>query len=168
MINTDFKSISEIIKAFPNEQACLNHLETLKWNGIVVSPFDANSKVYVCKKNRYRCRTTGKYFNTKNDTIFYNSKIELQKWFIAIWLVSVKEKSITSIELGKTLEITQKSAWYMIKNIKAYLELDSINKKMTSVEQITKKERVQKLNAIETVVEEKKLPLAEWLQQFKK
>ncbi|MFD0777807.1 hypothetical protein ACFQZF_04110 [Flavobacterium myungsuense] len=50
MINTDFKSISEIIKAFPNEQACLNHLETLKWNGIVVSPFDANSKVYVCKK----------------------------------------------------------------------------------------------------------------------
>ena len=56
----------------------------------------------------------------------------------------------------------------MIKNIKAYLELDSINKKMTSVEQNTKKERVQKLNAIETVVEEKKLPLTEWLQQFKK
>ena len=168
MINTDFKSISEIIKAFPNEQACLNHLETLKWNGIVVSPFDANSKVYVCKKNRYRCITKGKYLNAKNDTIFYNSKIELQKWFIAIWLVSVKEKSITSIELGKTLEITQKSAWHMIKNIKAYLQLDSINKKMASVEQITKKEKLLKINALEAVVEEKKLPLAEWLQQFKK
>lgn len=168
MINTDFNSISEIINAFPSEEACLNHLENLKWNGIVVSPFDANSKVYVCKKNRYRCRTTGKYFNAKNDTIFYNSKIELQKWFIAIWLLSVKQKSITSIELGKTLSITQKSAWYMIKNIKAYIELDSKNKNTTSVERITKKERLQKLNAIEVVVEEKKLPLAEWLQQLKK
>lgn len=168
MINADFKSISEIIKAFPDEQACLNHLETLKWNDIVVSPFDANSKIYVCKNNRYRCRTSGKYFNAKNDTIFYNSKIELQKWFIAIWLVSVKEKSITSIELGKTLAITQKSAWYMIKNIKSYLELDSKNGKATNFERITKKEKLIKLNAMEVVVEEKKLPLAEWLQQLKK
>ena len=168
MVNADFKSISEIIKAFPNEQACINHLETLKWNGIVVSPFDANSKVYVCKKNRYRCRTTGKYFNAKNDTIFYNSKIELQKWFIAIWLISVKKKSISSIELGKTLAITQKSAWYMIKNIKEHLELDRPNKKTKNVERITKKEKLLKINAFEVVVEEKKLALTGWLQQLKK
>ncbi|MDB5263538.1 MAG: family transposase, partial [Adhaeribacter sp.] len=36
-----FKSILDLIKAFPDEQACIDHLENLRWNGVVVSPFDA-------------------------------------------------------------------------------------------------------------------------------
>ena len=41
MINQDFKSILELLKAFPDEQSCIDHLEAIRWNGNVVSPFDA-------------------------------------------------------------------------------------------------------------------------------
>lgn len=33
MINKDFKSILELVKAFPDEQTCIDHLEELRWNG---------------------------------------------------------------------------------------------------------------------------------------
>ena len=43
MINTNFKSILDLVKSFPDEQTCINHLETLRLNGNVVSPFDETS-----------------------------------------------------------------------------------------------------------------------------
>lgn len=165
MINEDFKSISEILKAFPDEQTCTAHLEELRWNGIVTSPFDENSKVYACKQNRYRCRNSGKYFNAKTNTIFYNSKIELQKWFIAIWLITSGKKSISSLELSTTLEITQKSAWFMIKNIKAYFEIDS--EVQTTIHKKSKKEKKKVIEEIEVIVEKDKFQMVEWLKQLK-
>lgn len=118
MINQDFISILDLIKAFPNEQTCIDHLENLRWNGNVVSPFDATSKVYKCKDNKYRCKNTGKYFNVKTDTLFDNTKIELQKWFLAIWIVTSHKKGISSLQLGRDLNITQKSAWFMLQRIR--------------------------------------------------
>lgn len=46
MIDTNFKSIIDLLKAFPDEQICIDHLEKLRWNGNVVSPF--YKKRYIC------------------------------------------------------------------------------------------------------------------------
>lgn len=118
MINKDFNSILELIQAFPDDQACIDHLEELRWNGNVVSPFDPTSKVYDCKGNKYKCKNTGKYFNVKTNTIFDNTKLPLQKWFLAIWLVTSHKKGISSLQLGRDLSITQKSAWFMLSRIR--------------------------------------------------
>lgn len=125
MINQDFNSILELIQAFPDQQTCINHLEQLRWNGNVVSPFDAESKVYDCKGNKYKCKNTGKYFNVKTNTIFDNTKMPLQKWFLAIWLVTSHKKGISSLQLGRDLNITQKSAWFMLQRIRQCFGLDN-------------------------------------------
>lgn len=125
MINQDFKSILDLIKAFPDEQTCIDHLEEIRWNGNPVSPFDADSKVYNCKGNRYKCKETGKYFNVKTNTIFDNTKLPLQKWFLAIWLVTGHKKGISSLQLGRDLDITQKSAWFMLGRIRQCFGLDN-------------------------------------------
>lgn len=77
MINQDFNSTLELIQAFPDQQTCIDHLEQLRWTRNVVSPFDAESKVYDCKGNKYKCKNTGKYFNVKTNTIFDNTKMPL-------------------------------------------------------------------------------------------
>jgi transposase-like protein len=118
MINKDFKSILDLIKAFPDEQTCITHLEELRWDGNVVSPFDSTSTVYVCKGNKYKCKNTGKYFNVRTATLFDNTKIELQKWFIAIFLVTSHKKGISSLQLGRDLDVTQKTAWFMLQRIR--------------------------------------------------
>ena len=118
MFNKEVKSVLDLIKAFPDEQSCIDHLEALRWNGNVVSPFDSSSKVYDCKGNRYKCKKTGKYFNVKTNTLFDNTKMPLQKWFLAIWLVTSHKKGISSLQLARDLDITQKSAWFMLQRIR--------------------------------------------------
>ena len=119
MINKDFKSVRELLKAFPDEQTCINHLEQLRWNSNVVSPFDATSKVYKCAGNKYKCKNTGKYFNVRTATLFDNTKIELQTWFLAIYLITGHKKGISSLQLSKDLNTTQKTAWFMLHRIRA-------------------------------------------------
>lgn len=101
MLSKNFNSIIEIVKAFPTEQSCIEHLELLRWNGNVLSPFDATSKVYKCMGNKYRCKNTGKYFNVRTAILFDNTKVELRKWFVVIWIVTSHKKGISSLQLGR-------------------------------------------------------------------
>lgn len=125
MINQDFNNVIELIQTFPTQETCIDHLEQLRWNGNVVSPFDTDSKVYDCKGNKYKCKNTGKYFNVKTNTIFDNTKLPLQKWFLAIWLVTSHKKGISSVQLGKDIGITQKSAWFMLSRIRECFGIDA-------------------------------------------
>jgi transposase-like protein len=118
MINQDFNSIIDLLKAFPDEQTCIDHLTQLRWNDNIVSPFDPASKVYTCKGNKYRCKNTGKYFNARTSTLFDNTKVALQKWFLAIWIVTSHKKGISSIQLSKDIDVTQKTAWFMLQRIR--------------------------------------------------
>jgi hypothetical protein len=113
-----FKSILDLLKAFPTEQACIDHLAQLRWNGNVISPFDKDSTVYTCKGNKYKCKSTGKYFNVRTATIFEDTKMPLQKWFMALYIFSSHKKGISSHQLSRDLDITQKSAWFLLHRLR--------------------------------------------------
>lgn len=134
MINKDFNSIVELINAFPDEQSCIEHLEQLRWEESIVSPFDSSSKVYKCKNNKYKCSKTGKYFNVKTKTLFDNTKIPLQKWFIAIWLVTCHKKGVSSTQLSKDINVTQKTAWFMLHRIRKCFGIENNNDLNNDVE----------------------------------
>lgn len=114
----EFKSIFDLLKTFPDEQSCINHLEKLRWNGNVISPFDETSRVYKCAGNKYKCKSTGKYFNVRTSTIFDNTKIPLQKWFLALYVFSSHKKGISSHQLAKDISVTQKSAWFLLHRLR--------------------------------------------------
>jgi transposase-like protein len=114
----EFKSIFDLLKAFPTEQSCIEHLEKLMWDGNPVSPFDPTSKVYKCAGIKYKCKSTGKYFNVRTGTIFDNTKIPLQKWFMALYVFSSHKKGISSHQLAKDISVTQKSAWFMLHRLR--------------------------------------------------
>ena len=114
----EFKSIFDLLKVFPTEQSCIDHLERLSWAGTPVSPFDATSKVYKCAGNKYKCKNTGKYFNVRTNTIFDNTKIPLQKWFLALYVFSSHKKGISSHQLAKDITVTQKSAWFLLHRLR--------------------------------------------------
>lgn len=127
MINTDIKSVLQLLNTFSTEEKCIEHLEQMRWGGIVVSPFDSSSPVYKCKGDRYRCKNTGKYFNVKTGSMFENTKISLRKWFLAIWLVTSHKKGISSIQLSKDIDVTQKTAWFVLQRIRACFGIENNN-----------------------------------------
>jgi len=138
MINTDFNTTTELLQAFPDEQSCIDHLEFLRWeNGSVVSPFASESKVYKCANNRYRCKETGKYFNVKTSTLFDNTKIKLNKWFLAIWLTMSHGNNISSVKLSNDIGVTQKTAWLMLQKISNCFGFDNYNSLAPSSQRVS-------------------------------
>jgi hypothetical protein len=127
MINLEFKSVIELVRTFSSEEICVKHLEQLRWNGVVVSPFDESSKVYKCAGNKYKCKNTGKYFNVRTATLFDNTKIELQTWFMAIFLITTHSKGISSVQLSKDLNVTQKTAWFMLHRVRNCFGIEDAN-----------------------------------------
>lgn len=127
MINRDFNSILELLQTFSNEQSCIEHLETLRWDGNVISPFDTSSQVYKCAGNKYKCKNTGKYFNVRTGTMYDNTKIKLQKWFLAVWLITSHKKGISSHQLARDLDVTQKTAWFMLQRIRRCFGIENDN-----------------------------------------
>ena len=113
-----FNSIIELIQKFNTEQKCIEFLEEQKWNGNVVSPYDSTSKVYKCKNNLYKCKNSNKFFNVRTNTMFENSNISLQTWFMAIYLIASHKKGISSCQIAKDLNVTQKTGWFLLQRIR--------------------------------------------------
>lgn len=158
----EIKSYDDIINTFPTEDSALAYLEKLRWNGIVVSPFSQNSKVYHCPNHKYKCRDTGKYFNARNNTIFHNSRISLRKWFAAIWMIAIDKSDITSVALANKLNITQKTAWYMMRRIREEFDVPKLRK-------VPKRYSLrQSLESIEVITDPDKLRMSDWLNMLKK
>lgn len=118
---TSFKSLADIHKVFGDEDACINHLRALRWPdmsqwacphcGVIGAP-------YLLGNNTHKCRDCLKKSTVRNGTIFEDSKIELRKWFIAIFLMTSHKKGISSCQLAKDIGITQKSAWFMLHRVR--------------------------------------------------
>ncbi|MBI4932206.1 MAG: IS1595 family transposase [Bacteroidetes bacterium] len=121
----NFKNISDLLTTFSSEEVCRKHLEELRWNGVPVCPFCKSKKHYKFKDGKtYKCanKTCRKKYNATVGTIYENTKIPLQKWFIAMYLLSSHKKGISSLQLSRDLGITQKSAWFVLHRIRTMLK----------------------------------------------
>ena len=84
--------------------------------------------VYKLKNGDYRCKNTGKNFTVKTGTMFEKTKIDLQRWFVAIWLVINHKAGLSSYQLAKDIDVTQKTAWFMLTKIRHNMYKDEIEK----------------------------------------
>jgi hypothetical protein len=89
-----------------------------------ISPFNSTYKVIKCadqftksehpvRYTRYKCVNTGKYFNVKTRTIFERSKVELNYFFYAGYMMFVNKKGINSVQLAEDLNVQYNTAWFI-------------------------------------------------------
>lgn len=114
----EFSSLYELQAAFPTEESCMKFFEKIRWGGNVVSPFDENSVVYKCGNGKYKCSATNRYFTAITGSIFHGTKVPLRKWIMACYLMGVNKKGISSVQLSKTISVTQYTAWRMQQKIR--------------------------------------------------
>lgn len=107
-------------KALSNEESAIKYFEKMRWDGNVVSPFDPTSKVYKCANGKYKCKNTGKYFDVKTGTPLANTKLPMTKWLLAMFLFQADKGGVSSCQLSRILEITQKTAWHMLMKIRKF------------------------------------------------
>ncbi len=129
---TKMNSLMEIAEYFSDEMTCIKYLERIRWSGHPVCPYDGCRHTVVYKFSdgkRYKCAKCRKIFNAKVGTIFEDTNIKLRKWFIAIYLLTAHKKGISSHQLARDIDVTQKTAWFMLQRIRyAFGENGSVEK----------------------------------------
>jgi transposase-like protein len=128
------KSVSNILKVvknFKTENEAIQFFIKQRWANKVECPFgtcSAESKIYNLKSGKdFKCSCCGKIFSYKTRTIFEDTKIPMRKWFMAIYLIVNHKKGISSLQLGRDIDVTQKTAWFMLHRIRHILGLDDDN-----------------------------------------
>jgi len=116
-----FKSILELTANFNTDLKCRKYLENQLWqDGKPVCPHCAiiDDAYRFADGRRFKCKACKKQFTVTVGTIFEGSHVELQKWFVAIYLLCSHKKGISSYQLSRDLHITQRSAWYMLHRLR--------------------------------------------------
>lgn len=109
-----FKNLQSFMTAFPNEEACRKYFESVRFINGDFCPHCKHDKIMRFSGGvRYRCASCKQDFTIKTGTLFGESKLPLQKWFIAIYLLTTSKKGISSIELAEQVGVSQKTAWFM-------------------------------------------------------
>jgi len=108
-------TIIDLFKMFPDDEAAEKWFEDQRWpEGRKCCP-DCGSMNYAVVANRrpmpYRCRDCRSYFSVKKGTVMQSSKIGLQKWLFAMYMMSTSLKGAASMKVYRELGITQKTAW---------------------------------------------------------
>jgi len=116
-------SLQDLAQRFPDEHSCRDHMESLRWSGQVVSPFNHSTNVYRDKdddkgRKYYRCRATKKRFNVLTNTIFHDAQIPLIKWFEALYLIVCEKKQLSADQLAKELKVTPATASLMLQKMR--------------------------------------------------
>lgn len=120
-----FKSIIEFQKVFGTDEACRLYLEEQRWNGTPACPhcgslnvhrFATDYKIFKCREKV--CR---KKFSVTVGTVYQDRKLPLHKIFLAVYILSVHSKGISSLQLANLLDISQKAAWLLNHKVRAML-----------------------------------------------
>ncbi len=125
------KTLMEAVRYFADADRTLATMVELRWPEGVHCPtcgrtdvrFIATRQIWECKEHHSR-----KQFSAKVGTIFEDSPLPLDKWFVAIWSIVNCKNGISSYELGRAIGITQKSAWHMLHRIRLAMETESFEK----------------------------------------
>jgi len=118
-------SIQEFMQTFPDDDACLEHLFTLRYGADFACPrCGLIGKFHkLSKMPAYSCQGCGDHIHPMVGTPFYNSHTPLQKWFYAMYLFTTTRHGVPAKELQRQLSVNYKTAWRMGHKIREYLGL---------------------------------------------
>src|ERR1039458_8625798 len=119
-------NLIEAIRYFSDLDVCTDFVAKLRWpNGPFCPRCGCTEYSYLTTRRLWKCKGCKKQYSVKLGTIFEESKLGLDKWLPAVWLVANSKNGISSHELGRSLGITQKSSWFMLHRIRLAMQTES-------------------------------------------
>lgn len=128
---------------FTDAEAAREHLEAQRWPRGPVCPHCGATSEHVTaikgaraqpskahpegaeRRGLYQCNACRQQFTVTVKTIFERSKIPLNKWLAATYLMSSSKKGVSAHQIHRTLGVTYKTAWFMLHRIREAMGEDS-------------------------------------------
>ncbi len=123
-------TLIEAVRYFSDLDVCTDYLKSIRWpKGEPACPACESKRIgEIATRRMLRCKDCRKQFSVKVGTIFEDSPLGLDKWFVAVWSVANCKNGISSHELARALGVTQKTAWFMLHRIRKAMECESFDK----------------------------------------
>lgn len=95
------------------------HLEAQRWPngpvcphcGVVAEATKLEGRAH--RPGVYQCNACREQFTATVGTVFERSKVPLNKWLLASYLMASSKKGISAHQIHRTLGVTYKTAWFM-------------------------------------------------------
>ena len=130
-MSTEPQTLVEAIRYFADPEVTHATMVELRWPlgvhcptcGRVDVRFIATRRMWECKEKHPK-----KQFSSKIGTVFEDSPLSLDKWFVAIWMIANCKNGVSSYEVHRALGVTQKTSWFMLHRIRLAMQTGSFIK----------------------------------------
>lgn len=122
-------TLQEAAVYFAQPDVALMYFVALRWpDGEIKCPTCGSGAVrFISTRKLWRCggeKHARQQFSVKVGTIMEDSPIGLDKWMLAMWMVTNCKNGVSSYEMARALGITQKSAWFLDHRIRKAMQDD--------------------------------------------
>lgn len=121
-------SIVEVYRRWPTKEACIKHLEAVRWGESPTCPYCGAERVSHNRDSkrgltaaRWKCQRCLKSFSVTVGTVFHNSHIDLQLWFLLISLMLSAKKGLSAMQAARDLEMRRPTVWSMMHRVRKSL-----------------------------------------------
>lgn len=131
------KTLQQAIIFFSDSDNCLEYFVSRRWpNGAICPTCGRQDVTFLEKQQKWQCKSAHKQrqFSAKVGTIFEDSALGLDKWLIAVWMITNSKNGISSYEIHRAIGVTQKTAWFMIHRIRTAMTTGSFEKLSGEIE----------------------------------
>lgn len=117
---------------FQDADEARKHLEAQRWPNGPICPHCGNAhadritamKGKAHRPGLYNCMECREQFTVTVGTVFERSKIPLNKWLLATFLMASSKKGMSAHQLHRMLGVTYKTAWFMAHRIREAMKED--------------------------------------------
>ena len=112
-------SLMELANMFPDETAATVWFESNVWPDGRHCPRCGYAETSETSGNMpYWCPACRRRFSVRVGTAMERTKVPLRKWVFAIYLEMTSLKGLSSMKLHRDINVTQKTAWFMLHRIR--------------------------------------------------
>jgi transposase-like protein len=113
-------NLVEIIQQFNSEAKCRAYIELLRWPDGAACPRCQSKKIYRLENRPLLlCAACEHQFSATVGTIFHDTHLPLEKWFLATFLLCESKKGMSACQIQRSLGVSYKTAWYLCHRIRA-------------------------------------------------
>jgi transposase-like protein len=128
------ETLQEAIRHFSDKKVCHDFMVSIRWPEGVFCPFCGSAEhSFISTRFTWQCKGCKKQFSSKVGTVFEDSPITLDKWFVALWLLANCKNGVSSYEIARDLGVTQKTGWFMLHRLRLAMKARSFDKKLCGV-----------------------------------
>lgn len=136
-------TVAEFSAEFRTDDICLEYIKEQRWPGAVAECLKCGNRWKhhrVTGRTAYACGNCGNQIYPLAGTIFAKSRMPLNKWFYAIYLMGSTDCSITAKQLQREIRVTYKTAWRVSRSIRQLMVSENLYREssLPQLEQISK------------------------------